>query len=298
MFVQAVTAGTSPYAWPSPFAGADVCAVAGLALAVGAPRVVFDQDVWVLPLADAHRMVGAKEKLWSFTAIGNPAWRTVAKEILTALLAPQHEAVLAMPHALRTSRSPRTCFRFLQRFTEWFNWLSAHGVTSLDEVTQEWCDRYLEERRWSIPSPRRQRRLLATPTVAEHVRVMQLIAGYGELLSADRYRDGFAPWPGRSPGEVVGQASRSGEQSAAPVPEAMLQPLLATCVFLIDVRRPAYRRPRRRDAGRRYRRRDAVPSAGRARSGGGNGGGDRGAALSRRAAAGRARPTDHPVRSW
>ncbi|MBK3623293.1 integrase [Streptomyces sp. MBT49] len=219
----------------SAFAGLDVCETAGLRLAPGAARVLFEQDRWVLSaLLDAHRMVKDHELIWEFTEILNPRWRTVAKEILLALLAPQHEAVLACAHAIRSVRSPRTCFRFLQQFTDWFNWLTRQGITRLDEVTQHLCERYLEERHWSVPTPGEPRRRLEPDTMAEVARTVQLPVLYGELLSSDSYAEGFAPWEGRSASAVVG-AKAGGPNRVPPVPDHVLQPLLATCLYLVDV---------------------------------------------------------------
>ncbi|MCX4591710.1 integrase [Streptomyces sp. NBC_01549] len=219
----------------SVFAGADVCDVAGLRLAPGAERPLFEYDRWVLSgLLDAHRMMSDHEHIWDFAEIINPSWRVVAKEVLLALLAPQHESVLQCALAIRSVRSPRTCFRFLQRLTEWFNWLTRQGVTRLEDVPQEMCEYYLEERSWSVPVPGKPRRRLEPKTTHEIVRVMQLLALYGELLSTDRYAARFAPWEGMTSAQVVGRLSDEGNRTH-PVPDSLLQPLLATCIYLVDV---------------------------------------------------------------
>ncbi|MEV4226989.1 integrase [Streptomyces bobili] len=211
-----------------------MCEIAKLRLAPGAPRPRFEDDVWELWLADAHRMVGDQELMWYFSGIRNPAWRVLVKEVLLAMLAPRHEAVLESPLALRTVRSPRTCFRFLQRFTEWFNWLTEKGISGLHEVTQELCERYVEGRSWSVRRVQGERRRLAPETVAEHVRCIQLITLYGELLSTDAYRNNFSPWDGQPANTVVG-LKNTGENRTQPVPDQVLQPLLATCLFLVEV---------------------------------------------------------------
>src|SRR6266536_4756572 len=133
----------------SVFAGADVCHTAGLALLPDAKRPVFEQDVWDLTgLADAHRGMRPHAKVFNFTRITNPTWRVVAKELVLALLAPGHEAVTHLPNAFRAARGPQTCAHTLDRLTEWFNWLTAHGVVSLGEIIQEHCDAYLQDRSW------------------------------------------------------------------------------------------------------------------------------------------------------
>ncbi|MEH0543650.1 integrase [Streptomyces sp. B21-105] len=193
----------------SVFAQVNVCEIAGLRLAEGAMRPRFEQDRWVFSgLVDSHRMITEREQIWDFTEIINPQWRVVAKEILLAMLAPQYEAVLECAHALRAARSPRTLNGFLEKYIEWFNWLTEKGITSLRGVSQELCKRYLEERSWSVPRLGRPRRRL-------------------EPYS------GFVPWKGKTSTQVVGYKSK-GPNLTPPVPDSMLQPLLATCLHLVN----------------------------------------------------------------
>ncbi|MFI6061951.1 hypothetical protein [Streptomyces sp. NPDC051286] len=211
-----------------------MCEIAGLRLVDGATRPRFEQDRWVFSgLADAHRMMSDHEQIWDFTRIVNPRWSIVAKEILLAMLAPQYEAVLECAHAIRTPRSPRTCFNFLQRYTEWFNWLTEQGITALEDVTQEMCERYLEHYSWSVPVPGRPRRRLEPYSTVAHVRILKLIAQYEELLSSDSYETGFVPWKGKTATQVVGYKSK-GPNLTPPVPDSLLQPLLATCLYLVN----------------------------------------------------------------
>ncbi|MEU9183397.1 integrase [Streptomyces sp. NPDC048484] len=211
-----------------------MCEIAGLRLVDGATRPRFEQDRWVFSgLADAHRMMSDHEQIWDFPRIVNPLWRIVAKEILLAMLAPQYEAVLECAHALRAARSPRTCFNFLQRYTEWFNWLTEQGITALEDVTQEMCERYLEHYSWSVPVPGRPRRRLEPYSTVAHVRILKLIAQYEELLSSDSYETGFVPWRGKTATQVVGYKSK-GPNLTPPVPDSMLQPLLATCLYVVN----------------------------------------------------------------
>ncbi|WAX76998.1 integrase [Streptomyces sp. KMM 9044] len=216
------------------FAQVDVCEIAGLRLAEGAMRPRFEQDRWVFSgLVDAHRMMTEREQIWDFTEIINPQWRVVAKEILLAMLAPQYEAVLECAHALRAARSPRTLYGFLEKYIEWFNWLTEKGITSLRGVSQELCERYLEERSWSVPRLGRHRRRLEPYSTVAHVRILKLIAQYEELLSGDGYDAGFVPWKGKTATQVVGYKSK-GPNLTPPVPDSMLQPLLATCLHLVN----------------------------------------------------------------
>lgn len=217
----------------SAFAGADVCDLAGLRLTPGARRVIFDQDRWHMELADAHRQIQPYELDWDFAQILNPAWRVVAKEILLGLLAPQHEAVVQCPYVPRTVRSPRTCYRYLVYLTLWFNYLTSCGIHRLDEVTQEMCARHLEEQFWSAPSLGLPRWRLEPESVTTVVRTVQVVALYAELLSTDAYQAGFVPWNGRTAASVVGAKPR-GENAVPPVPDQLLQPLLATCLYLVE----------------------------------------------------------------
>lgn len=225
-------AGTVP---GSPFTGVDVCELAGLALTPGSIRPIFDQDVWVLDgLADAHRMMGAVEKRWDFTTIPNPAWRLVAKELMLALLAPGHERVAQLSHAHRNRLSPRTCRKHLRTLIMWLAWLQARHIRSLAEVTQIHCDEFLRDA--FVKRDVRGNQTTSSNTagsVAARVWVVQLLAIYGELFTADRYRPGFAPWNGKPANTVTGH-QRSGENKTPPVPLPVLRPLLAACLYLID----------------------------------------------------------------
>ncbi|MGW3926486.1 integrase [Streptomyces microflavus] len=173
--------------------------------------------------------------MWEFEPILNPVWRVVAKEVVLALMAPTHEAVLECPFAERRLRSPRTSYRFLQRLTEWFNWLTEQGVTALGEVTQEMCEAYLEKRSWSIPIPDEPSRRLEPETTSEHVFCMKLVTWYDDLLSTDGYRPGFTPWPKKTSAQVVGRKVIHGENKVQPLPDGILQPLLETCLYLVNV---------------------------------------------------------------
>ncbi|MFD0468141.1 hypothetical protein ACFQ0B_07350 [Nonomuraea thailandensis] len=219
----------------SVFTGADVCELAGLTVLPGSVRPVFDQDVWVLDgLADAHRMMGAVEKRWDFTAITNPAWRRMAKELMLALLAPTHEAVARLPHAHRERLSPRTCRKHLNSLIKWLSWLDNHHVRSLAEVTQLHCDQFLQHAFVKHDPNGIPTETANTPgSVAARVWVLQLVAIYGELFSTDRYQPGFTPWNGKPANTVAGH-QRAGENRTPPVPLPVLQPLLAACLYLVD----------------------------------------------------------------
>ena len=218
----------------SVFACADVCATAGLTLRPGAVRPAYDNEVWDLRgLADAPHEMTEREKRWDFSAIDNPRWRPVIKDLLLALLAPHDERVLAVAAAFRTVRSPRTCHLYLRRASAWCNWLTAHDVATLGEVTQDHCDAFLEQHSWSHPDTGQPRRRLARTTTSNLAKVIQVLAPYGPLFRADRYRPGFVPWTGRTASQVTGRKANI-ESSTPPVPEHILAPLLATTLYLVE----------------------------------------------------------------
>ncbi|MGY6657645.1 hypothetical protein ACXIZN_36340 [Amycolatopsis sp. TRM77291] len=219
----------------SVFSGADVCATAGLALRPGSHRPMYDEDTWDLTgLADAHHSMLRHEKQWEFADIANPRWRLVLKDLLLGLLAAQDERVLDLPRAFRTLRSPRTCYRYLIRLKTWFGWLTAQGITTLADVSQEHCDAYLEEQSWSEEKPGKPRRRLAEATMHEPIKAIQALTLYAPLFKADRYRSGFVPWGTRSAWRVSGRKAHT-PNTTPPVPDEVLRPLVANCLYLVDV---------------------------------------------------------------
>jgi hypothetical protein len=213
-----------------PFRGLPVAETAGLRLRSGSPRALFDQDVWDLTgLADAPAVMGVHRKILDFTAIANPLWRHVAREYLLARLAPRHPAVATLPHAFRTPLNPNSLWSELKHLTAWFNHLTAAGVVYLAEVDHRHCDTYLAAASHSTTTGRR----LSPATTVAPVRATKNLALYAEILS-DRYRPGFVPWPGRSSDEIAGNVRTQGNR-VPPLPEALLRPLLADCLYLVDV---------------------------------------------------------------
>ncbi len=96
----------------SPFAGADVCRLAGLRLLPGRRGPAFGDDAWDFTAVDGlPAQMQPSYRRWDFTAITTPAWRLVAKEQLMALLAPRHEAVAVLARASRTrcTCAPASC---------------------------------------------------------------------------------------------------------------------------------------------------------------------------------------------
>ena len=142
--------GTQPR---SPFAGADICDEAGLALPDSTSRPVFDDDLW-----DFTDVVGLPVQMalyrrrFDFTTIADPRWRLVVKELILALLAPNHDAVVRLPRAYRTPLHLTSCYNRLYEAGRFFGWLARRGITTLAALDTHLCEEYLAFRRYVIDS--------------------------------------------------------------------------------------------------------------------------------------------------
>jgi hypothetical protein len=216
----------------SVFAGSDVFAAAGFRLRAGGRAAAFDDDAWCFGDVDgiSVQLTGSRTRL-DFTPISDPRWRVTAKEYLFARLAPGHPAVAVLPRAFRVPLTLASCVKRLGETIRWLNWLTSQAISSLAEVTQGDCDRYLAERRlrkdpagavigtYEESAPR-----VAAAVITE-------LAFYRELLTADRYRDGFTPWNGRSSSQVAGMR-RPAENKTPVVSQETLQPMMAAALYL------------------------------------------------------------------
>jgi hypothetical protein len=209
----------------SPFAGRFEHELTGFELVPGSTGPLFDDGCWDLSvLAGAPAQVKRSQVLFEFAAIANPAWQLVARELMIALLSPGQERVLALPRARRTPANVRTSKDRLYYLTFWLQWLTGQGVTSLRQVTQEHCDRYLQHRRALRPT---------TNTVMHEVLAIKDLARYRELFTADAYPPGFMPWPGRGAAALAGIRS-GGENRTPPVPAAIFNPAVSAALYLIQ----------------------------------------------------------------
>ena len=235
-----MTASRQALAFTSPgasvFTGADVCAAAGFRLRPGGHAAVFDDEVWRFDDVDgiSVQMSSSGQTRLDFTAISDPRWRLVAKEYLLARLAPCHPDVAVLPRAFRVPLTLASCVRRLAETIRWMNWLTVRHVTSLGEVAQDDCDRYLAERRL-----RKDPAGAVTGTLEESVaRVAAAaiieLACYCELFTADRYRDGFTPWNGRSSSQVAGLRPPA-ENKTPIIGSGTLQPILGAALYLTTV---------------------------------------------------------------
>jgi hypothetical protein len=92
-------------------------------------------------LVQMNRAIGR----WDFTTISNRRWRLTVKEYLFARLVPRHEHVSVLPHAYRVPLTLTSCSKQMNELVRWLNWLNTQATT-LGQVSQEHCDRYLIER--------------------------------------------------------------------------------------------------------------------------------------------------------
>ncbi len=223
----------------SVLAGADVCAAAGFRLRPRGRAATFDDDIWNFGDIEglSVQMSGPACTRLDFTAISDPRWRLAAKEYLFARLAPGHPEVAVLPNAFRVPLTLSSCLKRLAETTRWMNWLAAQRVPSLGDATQDHCDRYLAERRLRRDAAGTAIGPLEASAARVAAAVIIELASYGQLLSADRYRDGFTPWNGRSSSQVAGMRPPA-ENKTPVVGQELLQPLLAAALYMTSTIAP------------------------------------------------------------
>jgi integrase len=223
----------------SVFADLDICREAALTLPDGTHRPVFEDDHWdftaVIGLPNQMSKVSRR---FDFTAITYTRWRVIAKEQITAMLAPRHEAVMPLPRAYRTPLHLLTASGRLAELTRFLNWLTDQGVTSLGDVNADHCEAYLAHRRYLLdendqvvgersPATRRA----AAQTVVD-------LVNHRELFSVDRVPEDLRPWSGAAPSVVAEMPCGVGQNKTPPVPDTVLQPMLAAARYLVDTLGP------------------------------------------------------------
>ncbi|WP_328300038.1 site-specific integrase [Streptomyces sp. NBC_00435] len=238
MMTHSTTSAFAAAVYTSRLAQVDVCEAAGLSVRPGGVRPLVGQLVW--DFSDVEGLpISVSPSLWiyDFARISDPRWRVVAQEFAFARLAPGHESVRELPHAFRTPLAITTCNDRLGELTEWLNWLTVRGVTSLAAVNQRRCDAYYLER--SVVRDRQGidlrpagpgKRLVAAMAVQEPV-------FYSELFSVDGFAEGFIPWRGRSPFQVAGCDLKAANK-VQPMRQEALQPWLAAALYVVEVLGP------------------------------------------------------------
>ncbi|MFC1410766.1 hypothetical protein ACEZCY_16405 [Streptacidiphilus sp. N1-12] len=228
-----VATGPIPHEWAaaSPFAGLEVCATAGWQVTAGSPVPRFDEDFW-----DCSGVVGLPKGLAysarcvNFAKIVDPALRLTAKEYVFALLAPEHESVLALPHANRDHVKPPTASHLAKATTAWMNYVTGQGLSCLAEVLQEHCDAYRLMRSQGL---RKNSRPVSAATLASALQPVKEMADYGAVFSVDGYRPGFKPWPKQTMVQLVGRKVNPAGDTL-PVAEEVFAPTVAAALFLVE----------------------------------------------------------------
>jgi len=218
----------------SVFAGADVCRQTGLTLPPGHQGPVFEQDLW-----DFTEVIGLPTQMalslrrFDFAAITNPRWRLVAKELILAMMAPRHEAVALLPRAYRNPIHVNTASGRLAELTRWFNWLTNHGISTLSQVDDDLCQHYLAHRRY-IYDEHGIRVGERSPAIRRSAAMAPIdLLNYQELFSTDRLAAGLRPWGAATPSAVAEMRSGRQQNKTPPVPDHLLQPMIANALYLV-----------------------------------------------------------------
>ena len=228
--------GTHPR---SPFTGADICREAGLALPEGTSRPVFDDDLW-----DFTDVVGLPVQMalyrrrFDFTTIDDPRWRLVVKELILALLAPNHDAVVRLPRAYRTPLHLTSCYNRLYEAGRFFGWLAQRGITTLAALDTHLCEEYLAFRRYVIDSHGAVVGEQSPGVRRAAAQIIVDLVDYRDLFTADRVPADLRPWGGATASAVAEMpCGRQGNKTTA-VPGDVLQPMLAAALHLVQILGP------------------------------------------------------------
>jgi hypothetical protein len=223
----------------APFTGSDICGEAGLTLPPDTDRPVFEEDLW-----DFTDVVGLPvdmalaNRRFDFAAITDPRWRMVAKELVLALLAPRHEAVALLPRAYRTPLHLRSCNGRLKEITRFFAWLAQRGLPSLEHLETADCEAYLGHRRYIVDDEGVVVGEQSHGIRRTAAQVIVDLVNYRELFTADRVRTDLRPWGGATASAVAEMPSGRTGNATEPVPDHVLQPILAAALHLVGVLGP------------------------------------------------------------
>ncbi|MFI6368828.1 hypothetical protein ACIBG0_39625 [Nocardia sp. NPDC050630] len=228
--------GTQPQ---SPFTGADICRTAGLTLPDGTPRPAFDDDLW-----DFTDVVGLPVQMalyrrrFDFTTITEPGWRLVTKELILALLAPNHDAVVRLPRAYRTALQLTSCYNRLYEAGRFFGWLGQRGITTLAELDTRLCEEYLAFRRYVIDTDGVVVGEQSAGVRRTAAQIIVDLVDYRDLFTTDQVPADLRPWGGATASAVAEMPSgRDGNKTPA-VPAGVLQPMLAAALHLVQILGP------------------------------------------------------------
>jgi len=220
----------------SPFAGADVCRQAGLMLPDGAPRPMFDDDLWdFTDVAGLPVSMGPNIRRLSFTQITDPRWRLAAKELIFAMLVPRHEAVAPLPRAYRAPVHIATASRRLGETARLLNWLTGQGIASLGEISTRHCEAYVAHRRHVTSEDGTVVGERSPGTRRGAAQAVIDLLNYGELFTADRPDPGLRPWSGATATAIAEMPSGRSMNKIQPLGDDILRPMLAAALYLTSV---------------------------------------------------------------
>lgn len=194
---------------------------------------MFDDDLW-----DFTEVIGLPNQMakvsrrFDFAAITSPGWRLVAKEQIMAMLVPRHEAVMTLPRAYRTPLHLGTAFGRLAELTRFLNWLATQGITSLADVDGDCCEAWLAHRRYLLDKNGHVVGERSPATRRAAAQVVADLVTHRELFVTDRIPPDLRPWGGANPSAIAEMPCGVGQNETPPVSDAVLQPLLATALYL------------------------------------------------------------------
>ncbi|MDJ0347497.1 site-specific integrase [Streptomyces sp. H10-C2] len=221
------------------FAGADVCREASLSLPEGVSRPRFEDDIW-----DFTHVIGLPAQMarctrrFDFAAITDPRWRLVAKELVLAMLAPRHPAVIPLPRAYRTALHLTSCAGRLGELTRFLTWLGSQGVASLEQIDTRLCEAYLAHRRYVLDEHGTVVGEQSHGTRRAAAQIVVDLVGYRELFTADRVSADLRPWGGATASAVAEMPCGRGQNKTPPVEDSILQPMLAAALYLVTALGP------------------------------------------------------------
>lgn len=220
----------------SPFARTDVCREAGLRLPDGATRPMFDDDLWnFTDVVGLPVQMSLANRRFDFTAVVEPSWRLIAKELILALLAPHHPAVAPLPRAHRTPLHLRTCVMRLHELVRFFDWLRRRGATTLADVGAPTCEAYLLFRRYVTAEDGTVVGEQSPGTRRAAAQVIIDLVDYRELFTTDRVCADLRPWGGATAAAIAEMPSGRTGNKTPPVADEVLQPMLAAALHLVEV---------------------------------------------------------------
>jgi hypothetical protein len=223
----------------SVFAGADVCQEARLILPDGVPRPNFDDDAWDLTeVVGLPRQLALQHRRFGFAAIDDIRWRLVAKELVLALLAPHHPAVVNLPRAYRAPHHVSTCHGRLDELIRLMRWLPSAGVADLAALTSDDCDAYLFHRRYQLDDNGIVVGERGSATRRLAALIITDLLNYRDLFTADRVPANLRPWGGATPSAVAEDQRSPGENKTPPVPDKIFQPAVGAALYLVTALGP------------------------------------------------------------